>query len=85
MKINDENIELYLFRYKEGMLNAAEVAEAHAALRDLRQCDLLHLEGQVLIQGVQTFARRVARTKGQQAQGQDSQGATEFHRLSVCV
>lgn len=34
MKINDENIELYLFRYKEGMLNAAEVAEVEKVLAD---------------------------------------------------
>lgn len=34
MKINDENIELYLFRYKEGMLNAAEVAEVEKVLAE---------------------------------------------------
>ena len=32
MTLNDDNIELYLFRYKEGMLGAAEVAEVEQAL-----------------------------------------------------
>lgn len=30
--INDDNIELYLFRYKEGLLDAAETAEVEKAL-----------------------------------------------------
>ena len=32
MKLDDENIELYLFRYKEGMLSSAERAEVERAL-----------------------------------------------------
>ncbi len=32
MKLNEENIELYIFRYKEGMLNADESAELERAL-----------------------------------------------------
>ena len=32
MKLNEENIELYLFRYKEGLLDATETAEVERAL-----------------------------------------------------
>ena len=32
MKLNEENIELYLFRYKEGLLDATETAEIERAL-----------------------------------------------------
>ncbi|MBP5327453.1 MAG: hypothetical protein J6Y98_06050 [Bacteroidales bacterium] len=31
MKLNEENIELYLFRYKEGLLEAEEIAEVEEA------------------------------------------------------
>ena len=32
MNLNEDNIELYLFRYKEGLLNSAETAEVEQAL-----------------------------------------------------
>ncbi len=34
MNLNDENIELYLFRYKEGLLDADDIAEVESALAD---------------------------------------------------
>lgn len=34
MNLSDENIELYLFRFKEGLLDAAETAEVERALRE---------------------------------------------------
>ncbi len=34
MKLTDQNIELYLFRYKEGLLDATENAEVERALRE---------------------------------------------------
>lgn len=33
MMLNEENIELYLFRYKEGLLNAKEIAEVEQAFK----------------------------------------------------
>ena len=34
MNLTDKNIELYLFRYKEGLLDAAETAEVERALKE---------------------------------------------------
>ena len=34
MNLNDENIELYLFQYKEGMLDAGEAAEVERAIAE---------------------------------------------------